>query len=115
MFLPWLERVVALKQAEADCLARGRDRYDVLLDQRKRWPGGPPLGLMLDRLRTAVRPLLDRAIGQCGPLPELLTRRVDVQVQAEVAREIAGWLGFDFACGRLDQAVHPSTIRVGPG
>ncbi len=114
-FLPWLERVVALKQAEADCLARGRDRYDVLLDE---WEPGltwATLGPMLDRLRTAVRPLLDRAIGQCGPLPELLTRRVDVQVQAEVAREIAGWLGFDFACGRLDQAVHPSTIRVGPG
>jgi carboxypeptidase Taq len=70
---------------------------------------------MLDRLRAAVRPLLDRAIGQCGPLPELLTRPVDVQVQEEVAREVAGWLGFDFACGRLDRAVHPSTIRVGPG
>jgi carboxypeptidase Taq len=25
-FLPWLERVVTLKQAEADCLAGGRDR-----------------------------------------------------------------------------------------
>jgi carboxypeptidase Taq len=114
-FLPWLGRVVTLKQAEADCLARGRDRYDVLLDE---WEPGltwAELGPMLDRLRAAVRPLLDRAIGQCGPLPELLTRRVDVEVQEEVAREVAGWLGFDFACGRLDQAVHPSTIRVGPG
>ena len=68
-FLPWLARVVALKQAEADCLARGRDRYDVLLDE---WEPGltwATLGPMLARLRAAVGPLLDRAIGRSGPLP----------------------------------------------
>ena len=114
-FLPWLARVVALKQAEADCLARGRDRYDVLLDE---WEPGlrwATLGPMLARLREAVGPLLDRSIGRSGPRPDVLTRPVDVRLQAEVAREVAEWLGFDFACGRLDEAVHPSTIRVGPG
>jgi carboxypeptidase Taq len=115
VFLPWLDRVVTLKQAEADCLARGRDRYDALLDE---WEPGLTWGTlepMLTRLRLAVGPLLDRAIGRSGPPPGLLTRLVDVRLQAEVAREVAEWLGFDFACGRLDEAVHPSTIRVGPG
>ncbi len=114
-FLPWLARVVTLKQAEADCLARGRDRYDVLLDE---WEPGltwATLGPMLTRLRGAVGPLLDRAIGRVGRPPELLTRPVDVRLQAEVARELATWLGFDFSCGRLDEAPHPATIRVGPG
>jgi carboxypeptidase Taq len=114
-FLPWLDRVVTLKQAEADCLARGRDRYDVLLDE---WEPGltwATLEPMLTRLRAAVGPLLDRAIGRSGPPPELLARPVDVRLQAEVAREVAEWLGFDFASGRLDEATHPSTIRVGPG
>ena len=114
-FLPWLGRVVSLKQAEADCLARGRDRYDVLLDE---WEPGltwATLGPMFVRLRAAVGPLLDRAIGRSGPPPEFLTRPVDVRLQAEVAREVAEWLGFDFTGGRLDEAVHPSTIRVGPG
>jgi len=115
VFLPWLDRVMTLKQAEADCLARGRDRYDVLLDE---WEPGltwATLGPMLARLRAAVGPLLDRAIERSGPLPGLLTHPVDVRLQAEVARELAEWLGFDFASGRLDQAMHPSTIRVGPG
>ena len=114
-FLPWLHRVVALKQAEADCLARGRDRYDALLDE---WEPGltwATLRPMFVRLRAAVGPLLDRAIDRSGPPPELLSRPVDVRLQAEVAREVAEWVGFDFACGRLDEAVHPSTIRVGPG
>jgi carboxypeptidase Taq len=114
-FLPWLGRLVTLKQAEADCLARGRDRYDVLLDE---WEPGltwATLGPMLARLRAAVGPLLDRAVDRTGPPPPLLTRPVDVRLQAEVAREVAEWLGFDFACGRLDEAAHPSTIRVGPG
>ena len=114
-FLPWLDRIVTLKQAEADCLARGRDRYDALLDE---WEPGltwATLGPMLTRLRSAVGPLLDRAIGRAGPPPTLLARPVDVRLQAEVAREVAAWLDFDFTCGRLDEAVHPSTIRVGPG
>jgi carboxypeptidase Taq len=114
-FLPWLERVVTLKQAEADCLAGGRDRYDALLDE---WEPGltwATLGPMLARLRVAAGPLLDRAVERVGPPPELLTRPVDVRLQAEVARELAEWIGFDFSCGRLDEAAHPATIRVGPG
>ncbi|HEY7139426.1 MAG TPA: carboxypeptidase M32 [Methylomirabilota bacterium] len=115
VFLPWLGRVVALKQAEADCLARGWDRYDVLLDEWEpdlRWA---TLGPMLARLREATGPLLDGAIERAGPLPGFLTHPVDVRLQAEVARELAEWLGFDFTSGRLDEAMHPSTIRVGPG
>jgi carboxypeptidase Taq len=114
-FLPWLDRLVRLKQAEADCLACGRDRYDVLLDE---WEPGltwATLGPMLARLRAAVGPLLDRAVSRSGPPPELLTRPVDVGLQAAIAREIAEWLGFDFTRGRLDEAPHPATIRVGPG
>jgi carboxypeptidase Taq len=115
VFLPWLGRVVSLKQAEADCLARGRDRYDALLDE---WEPGLTwaiLGPMLARLRETVGPLLDRAIDRAGSLPGILTRPADLRVQTEIAHELAEWLGFDFACGRLDQAMHPSTIRVGPG
>jgi carboxypeptidase Taq len=115
VFLPWLGRVVALKQAEADCLAQGRDRYDVLLDE---WEPGlrwATLGPMLARLRAAAGPLLDRAIGRGTSAPAWLTHPVDVRLQAKVARELAEWLGFDFAAGRLDEAPHPATIRVGPG
>ena len=106
---------MALKQAEADCLARGRDRYDALLDE---WEPGltwATLGPMFDppaRRRRAPPRSSDRP---GGPPPALLSRPVDVRLQAEVAREVAEWLGFDFASGRLDEAVHPSTIRVGPG
>src|SRR5215813_8399396 len=88
-FLPWLGRVVSLKQAEADCLAHGRDRYDVLLDE---WEPGltwVALEPMLARLRAAVGPLLDRAIERSGPLPDLLRHPVDVGLQAQVAREVA--------------------------
>ena len=114
-FLPWLDRLVRLKQAEADCLAGGRDRYDVLLDEWEPDLTWATLGPMLARLRTAVGPLLDRAIDRAGPPPTLLARPVDIRLQAEVAREVAAWLGFDFDAGRLDEATHPSTIRIGPG
>src|SRR5262249_40532492 len=54
VFLPWLGRVVALKQAEADCLARGRHRYDALLDEWEPGLAWATLGPMLARLREAA-------------------------------------------------------------
>ena len=96
-------------------LAFWDQRIIVLLDE---WEPGltwTTLEPMLAGLRAAVGPLLDRAIERSGPAPDVLREPVDVTVQAVVAREIAERLGFDFKAGRLDEAVHPSTIRVGPG
>ena len=64
--------------------------------------------------RRSGRSSIARSTG-AGRCPACLARPVDVRLQAEVARELAEWLGFDFASGRLDEAMHPSTIRVGPG
>ena len=70
----------------------------MLLDE---WEPGlqwATLGPMLTRLREAVGPLLDGAIDRSGPAARKVpTRPVDVRLQAEVAREVAEWLGFDFS------------------
>lgn len=113
-YLPRLERVVALKQAEADCLARGRERYDVMLDAWEEGLTWARLAPMLARLREASLPLLAR-VRDRGTPPSFLSQAVTADVQAAMCREVAELVGFDFASGRLDEAVHPSTTRIGPG
>lgn len=139
-FLPWLGRTVTLKQAEASCLAEsieatsGPHLYDALLDT---WEPGlrsealdgvlgalvPELVRLLGRIAAAPRPADDPALyaglgAGPGAGPEadpLLGRPVPLPVQRAFNEELATVLGFDLTSGRLDEAVHPSTLRIGPG
>ncbi|HEX2572592.1 MAG TPA: carboxypeptidase M32 [Polyangia bacterium] len=131
-FLPWLGRMVTLKRAEASCLVEGLGEssplYDALLDA---WEPGlrsealdgvlaalvPELGRLLGRIAGAPQPAEGPRPGS-GSDPEgdmLLGRPVPLPVQRAFAEELAAALGFDLTSGRLDEAVHPSTLRIGPG
>jgi len=103
-----------MKKSPSKASSKGTESPSALIDAKIAELGGWR-GPMLARLRATVGPLLDRAIERSGPRPAFLARPVDVRVQGEIARELAEWLGFDFASGRLDVATNPSTIRVGPG
>ncbi|MFO0682280.1 MAG: carboxypeptidase M32 [Sandaracinus sp.] len=113
-YLPKLERVLALKQAEADCVARGRSRYDAMLDEWEEGLTWGELAPMLARLSEASRPLLAR-VRDRRPPSVLLAQRVPAPVQDAICQALAADLGFDLTLGRLDTAVHPSTTRIGPG
>jgi carboxypeptidase Taq len=110
-YLPLLDRVVALSRAHADCLRGGGSRYDACLDQ---WDPGLTAGAldaMLIPLRARLAELADRAAGG----PDLFDRPVAVEVQRALVTAVLEDLGFDFHGGRLDEAAHPSTVRMGPG
>lgn len=115
-FLPHLERVVALVRAEAECLAGTGDPYDALLDEWEPGLRGADLDALLQTLRARVAPLLAR-IAAAPPRADrsLLRRAVPVERQRAFVAELAVRLGFELEHGRIDEAVHPSTVRVGPG
>lgn len=115
-FQPWLERVIALKQSEAGCLAQGGDLYDALLQDYE--PGATSAGLsvLFAELQRALRPLIERA-REAGP-PEcdpLSGRRFPTAAQWGLAQEAAERLGFDLHRGRMDATAHPFFSPVGPG
>jgi carboxypeptidase Taq len=113
-YLPLLARVVELSRAYADCLRGDGSRYDACLDPWEPGLTAAELDRFLVPLRGRLAALADRIAG-APPAPDLMTRPVPVAVQRDLVTSLIARFGFDLAGGRLDEAAHPSTVRIGPG
>ncbi len=116
-FLPWLEKVVALKREEADVVGSSTGvKYDALLDEYE-------IGATSEQIRGVFGPLRDQlvqlvaAIASSGKQPNvsILERRYPVDAQRTFSLDAARAIGFDFESGRLDEAAHPFCSGIGPG
>lgn len=117
MFLPWLEKIVALKRREASYVGYATGNpYDALLDSYEPGETSAHLGRVFSALRARLVELLGRIVASGRKAPvELLGRCFPVSQQAQFARAAAEALGFDFASGRIDVSVHPFCSGIGPG
>jgi carboxypeptidase Taq len=114
-FRPWLERVVALKRAEADCLPFS-SRYDALLDEYEPGATGEQLAKLFDALRSELVPLVT-ALTHAPRRPNvtILHREFPIERQRIFGEAVADAVGFDFHRGRLDTTQHPFFSPIGPG
>ncbi|AGA26457.1 carboxypeptidase M32 [Singulisphaera acidiphila] len=115
-FQPWLERIVALKQREAECLGDGTADYDALLDEYEPGAKSAEIAVLFDALRTDLVPLV-RAIAESPIKPNVAILRGEFPVDRQriFGELVAGALGFDFSKGRLDTTAHPFCSGIGPG
>ena len=113
-FLPHLERVVRLNQEYADCVRGEGSRYAACLDEWEPDLDERALMRLLSPLREALIILADRIAG-AEQGPDLMARPVPRPTQRALARRLMARFGFDFERGRIDDAAHPCTIRIGPG
>ena len=114
-FRPWLEKLVGLKQQEADAVGYDACRYDALLDEYEPGQRTAETSQLLVRLRDELVPLI-QAIREspCRPDSSILTREFPVDTQEAFGRGAASMIGFDFAQGRLDVTTHPFCCSPGP-
>jgi carboxypeptidase Taq len=105
-FLPTLAEVIALRQQEAQALARGGDAYDALLDDYE--PGATAAGIaaMFDRMRPRLVALRAAVLG-AAQQPAPLGGHFPEAAQLRLARDLATAFGYDWTRGRIDLAVHP--------
>ena len=110
-FAPVLDRIVALKRAEADCLAApGQSGYDALLDDFEPGATGAELDALFGRLRPGLTSLRERIADAAGGRAwPAFDGRFPPDRQMALARRVAGVFGYDWEAGRLDLAVHPSS------
>lgn len=114
-FLPWLEKMVALKRREAECLGYVATPYDALLDQFE--PGATVAGVkpVLEKLRDGLVPLLNRVLERSSTPAPSPAGAVPVAAQQAFNERLLGDMGFDLAAGRLDASAHPFTQGMAPG
>jgi carboxypeptidase Taq len=112
-FAPHLARMVALKRDEAACLAAdGVSAYDALLDEYEPGMTAAELERLFGQLRPGLTELRARIAAAGRPAPAL-AGRFPAEAQLALARRVAGVFGYDWAAGRLDLAVHPSSSGSG--
>jgi len=110
-FLPMLERVVDLRQREADALARGGTRYDALLNDYEPGATGASLTEMFAAMRPRLVALRGAVLDKTGP--DALKGSFDEAGQLAISTELAKAFGYDLTYGRIDKAVHPFSSGSG--
>jgi carboxypeptidase Taq len=116
-YLPSLTRVIELVRAASDCVRGTRTRYDACLDHWEPELAEADVLALFAKLGPQVVALVDQIEGAPRPLDEgrdPTAFPVAIDTQRRINDTVARWLGFDFDCGRLDEAAHPSTMAIGP-
>jgi carboxypeptidase Taq len=115
-FRPWLERIVELKRAEAECVGYAREPYDALLEDYEPDLQSEVVARLYAALRQALVPLARRlAEAPRRPDASVLRRAVPVEGQRRFGEMVAAAVGFDFRRGRMDLGVHPCCTGLGAG
>ncbi|MCB9878518.1 MAG: carboxypeptidase M32 [Planctomycetes bacterium] len=112
-FRPWLERMVALQQQKADCLAiAGATRWDALADLYEPGMRAADLRRLFGPLRTRLVALRERLADGERPDDTFQRTRIDAERQRGFVREVVAAMGFDFDRGRLDTSAHPFCTSI---
>ncbi|MEW6754490.1 MAG: carboxypeptidase M32 [Candidatus Latescibacterota bacterium] len=115
-FAPWLDKIVALRRREAECVGYEGSPYNALLDEYEPHARAEEIGPLFARLRRRLVPLVER-VAATGRHPGrgILDQEYPVDRQEALVRRILQDFGFDLQAGRLDVAAHPFCASIGRG
>jgi carboxypeptidase Taq len=112
LFLPTLERIVALIREKGQALAAGGDAYDALIEDYEPGATAADLAAMFSAMRPRLVALREAVLGS-GHQPRPLDHAFPKEGQLALAREVADAFAYDWSRGRLDLAVHPFSSGSG--
>jgi len=114
-FLPWLERIVAMKRRYAEFFAPFDHIYDPLLDDYEPGLKTADLKAVFDTLRGPQADLVKKIAARPQVDSSFLTKNYPKLAQLKFAEQVVGELGFDWGHGRQDLSAHPFTTNFGIG
>lgn len=112
LFRPVLAEMVWLKRQEAQAVSEEGRLYDALLDEFEPGMTSDHLDAMFAAMRPRLVSLAERIFGSETRV-EPLAGEFPETAQLALARDVATRCGYDWNRGRLDLAVHPSTVGAG--
>lgn len=113
-FRPWLEKILELKRAEAECVGYAGEPYDALIEDHEPGMTTKILRRLFDALRKDLVPLVAHIVDS-GREPPRRRRTFPVERQRRFGEGVAAAVGFDLKRGRFDLGVHPCCTGIGPG
>ncbi|OJI08952.1 MAG: carboxypeptidase M32 [Candidatus Vogelbacteria bacterium CG10_big_fil_rev_8_21_14_0_10_49_38] len=115
LWLPWLEKIVALKRREAEYVGYAGEPYDALLDFYEPGTTTATADKLLTELKNFLVPFL-QTIKRCSIKLDAgrLRGRFPLDQQIAFNRRLAAEIGFDFGAGRLDESAHPFSTNLHP-
>lgn len=109
-FSPWLEKLVVLLRAQADCFGFAADgeRWDALADLYEPGCTARYVAGVFDPLRPRLQRLIsDIKSSPRAPDSAFNDFLVPIDQQEALSKFVASSIGFDFERGRLDRSTHP--------
>jgi carboxypeptidase Taq len=109
-FAPWLEKLVGLLRAQADCygFAQDGERWDALADLYEPGCTAKYVAGVFDPLRPRLQKLIaEIKAAPRKPADGFNDFPVSIERQEALSRFVAESIGFDFNRGRLDRSTHP--------
>jgi carboxypeptidase Taq len=115
MFLPYLEKMIALKRQQAEALGYETHPYDALLDDYEPEAKTTDVARVLGGLRDQLVPMVTSIqLSSRLPRTDILKRDFPLETQKIFVQQAAEAIGYDFNRGRLDISVHPFSVSLGP-
>jgi len=116
MFVPSLERIVALSRQKADALGYECEPLDALIDLREPGFTAADLDKLFAELRAGLVPLAQQIAANTDRVSDAPFRqRYDVETQLQMGRAAVRAIGFDLdQRGRQALSVHPFSISFTP-
>lgn len=110
VFLPHIERIVALNKEKAEYMGYDDSPYDALLEEYERGMTTAKLRPLFADLAEKQSALVDR-ITKAAYQPDTawMQQQWDTETQWQFTLQVLGDMGYDFEAGRQDKSVHPFT------
>ncbi|MFA5000831.1 MAG: carboxypeptidase M32 [Candidatus Paceibacterota bacterium] len=115
LWLPWLEKIIKLKQQEAEYLGYQNSPYDALIDAYEPGMTTAETARVLGELKDFLLPFLRQTKASKTKIEtKKILGRFPISQQVTLNKLIAGQMGFDIEAGRLDKSVHPFSTNFHP-
>jgi carboxypeptidase Taq len=107
LFEPVLHKQIELAAKQAELLGRGADAYSYWVDHFDQGSNEAMVAEIFGPLEAELAPLARQIAERYAKIPPKPLRGFGAAAQKEFALEVVKAMGFDFAHGRVDVAMHP--------
>lgn len=114
IFLPELEKMIALKIEQANLYGFDKHPYDALLDDYEKGATVALLHPIFEKISTELPPLLSQIKRSIQVNDDFFKQHYPAQQQFDFTLAILKQIGYDFDAGRQDYAAHPFSTSFAP-